>query len=162
MKSNTFWTELYTQKQSKPVTSNKINNIKTDLLNNSNENNTNLIEEHEVFTLFTKLKTNKACGPDGISGKILKTCARELSFIYQHIFNMSIENNIIPDIWKTSKITSVPKSNTIKQMNDLRPIALTSLPMKCLEKLILKRLLQFDHTKMKFLFSKYLFFWFID
>ena len=121
--------------------SDKINIIKNDLSNSANDFNTLKIEEHEVLISFNCLKTNKACGPDGLTGRVLKSCARELSFIYTYIFNMSLSTNIIPDIWKTSKITPVPKSNSIKQMNDLRPIALTSLPMKCLEKLILKRIL---------------------
>ena len=121
--------------------SDKVNSLKNDLSNSSNDFKALEIEQHEVLISFNCLKTNKACGPDGLTGRVLKSCARELSFIYTYIFNMSLYMNIIPDIWKTSKITPVPKSNSIKQMNDLRPIALTSLPMKCLEKLILKRIL---------------------
>ena len=67
------------------------------------------IEQHEVLISFNCLKTNKACGPVGLTGRVLKSCARELSFIYTYIFNMSLSTNIIPDIWKTSKITPVPK-----------------------------------------------------
>ena len=48
------------------------------------------IEPFEVFKLFCKLKPNKACGADGVTPKILKLCARQLSFIYCTIFNISL------------------------------------------------------------------------
>ena len=34
-------------------------------------------------------------------------------------------------------ISPVPKSNNVKEMNDLRPIALTSVLMKSLERIVL-------------------------
>ena len=42
----------------------------------------------------------------------------------------------MPLSWKTSEIIPVPKKKNISELNDLRPIALTSVLMKCLEKLI--------------------------
>ena len=38
-------------------------------------------------------------------------------------------------------IVPVPKNNRPKELNDLRPVALTSVPMKCFEKIISKQLL---------------------
>ena len=54
---------------------------------------------------------------------------------------MSLKNHTIPSIWKTSEIVPVPKKTKISEMNDLRPVALTSVIMKCLEKLVLSLLL---------------------
>ena len=116
-----------------------VNTIKTDLINPLNK--PPIISQDDVLKVFTSLKPNKACGPDGLKGKLLKTFAEQLSFIYTCIFNISLNMHSIPTVWKTSKITPVPKSNSVKQMNDLRPIALTSIPMKCLEKLVLKHIL---------------------
>nr|KAG5694287.1 hypothetical protein BaRGS_032005 [Batillaria attramentaria] len=45
-----------------------------------------------------------------------------------------------PSLWKTAAITPVPKNNRPVQLNDYRPIALTPIVMKCLERLILARL----------------------
>ena len=117
----------------------KVKNIKSDL--NNSIHDPPIIYEHDVLSVFTSLKPNKVCGPDGIKGKLLKTFATQLSFIYTCIFNLSLSTHTIPAVWKTSKITPVPKSNSVKQMNDLRPIALTSIPMECLEKLVLKHIL---------------------
>ena len=101
------------------------------------------IKPYEVLSNFRKLKQCKASGPDNISCKVLKLCSRELSHIFCTIFNMSITSCKIPSLWKTSKIIPVPKTNSISQMNDLRPVALTSVAMKCLEKIVLKNFLPF-------------------
>ena len=52
--------------------------------------------------------------------------------------NFSLKTHIIPSIWKCSELLPVPK-RPITQLNDFRPVALTSVVMKCLEKLILIR-----------------------
>ena len=99
------------------------------------------IDEHQVRKTFLDLKPNKACGPDGLKPKILKTFCKELSYIFTHIFNLSLYTCSIPMAWKTSKIIPVPKSNSAKEMNDFRPVALTSVTFKCLEKLVLTHIL---------------------
>ena len=49
---------------------------------------------------------------------------------------MIVDSFQFPDIWKISHIVPLPKSSKPRQPNDFRPIALTSLTMKILEKLI--------------------------
>ena len=46
----------------------------------------------------------------------------------------------MPPIWKTSEIIPVPKKSAVKELNDLRPVALTSFVTKCLEKLIVREI----------------------
>ena len=99
------------------------------------------MENCDVVKLFKSLKSNKACGPDNIKPKILKMFAHELSEIFKHIFNFSLKLNTIPVTWKTSKIIPVPKNKYAKAMNDFRPVALTSVLMKCLEKFVLSSFL---------------------
>ena len=53
---------------------------------------------------------------------------------------MCFSNRYIPAIWKKSCIIPVPKKPVISCMNDLRPIALTSVPMKVCERLVLNDL----------------------
>ena len=50
-------------------------------------------------------------------------------------------------VWKTSEIVPIPKKNKITCNNDLRPVALTSIVMKCFEKLILRQIL--DEVRQK-------------
>ena len=60
--------------------------------------------------------------------------------MYQHLFQLSISSGI-PRIWKTAVSVHVPKKTTAKEYNDYGPIALTSVPFKCLERILLKYLL---------------------
>ena len=90
--------------------------------------------------LFKELNSRKSPGPDNISPLLLKSCHNELSGVYQHLFQLSISSGI-PRIWKTAVIVPVPKKTTAKEYNDYRPIALTSVPFKCLERILLKHLL---------------------
>ena len=53
--------------------------------------------------------------------------------------NLSLKTHVIPTIWKCSELLPVPK-RPITQLNDFRPVALTSVVMKCMEKLILIRI----------------------
>ena len=48
---------------------------------------------------------------------------------------------VIPKLWKTAEIISVPKRSKIESMNDLRPVALTPAEMKVFERFVLKLLL---------------------
>lgn len=99
------------------------------------------VTEEKVAKSFKSLKPGKACGPDGISPGLLKACATELAYIYSVIYNDSLETGCIPEQWKTSKIIPVPKTPKAKDMNDFRPIALTPIPMKCLERIVLEQFL---------------------
>ena len=114
----------------------EIDELKQDLLDDNDEEPF-IIEEHVVLKLFLSLKTNKACGPDEITPFILKTYAKQLTYIFTYIFNLSLKLKCLPTLWKLSKIIPIPKSNNVKEMNDLRPIALTSTLVKILERIVM-------------------------
>ena len=82
----------------------------------------------------------KSPGPDNISPLLLKSCHTDLAGVYQHLFQLIISSGI-PRIWKSAVIVHVPKKTTAKEYNDYRPIALTYVPFKCLERILLKHLL---------------------
>ena len=48
-----------------------------------------------------------------------------------------------PNLWKLSAISPLPKKSNPKSNNDYRPIALTSVIMKCFEKIIKEKLLKY-------------------
>ena len=82
----------------------------------------------------------KATGPDGISSRLLKSCADQLCRIVEYIFNMSLKLGKVPLLWKTSCVVPVPKIPHLKDFNSYRPVALTSHLMKTLEQLVLVHL----------------------
>ena len=89
-----------------------------------------------VLRLMLDIKENKATGPDGIPGKLLKTCAHELADSFTLLFQKSLDNGVIPDEWKKAKIAPVFKKGDKGKAENYRPISLTSIPCKLLEHII--------------------------
>ena len=72
--------------------------------------------------------------------QLLKTCSAELAELLQRVFNTSLQLRRVPTLWKTSCIIPVPKKIRPSELNDFRPVALTSHLMKTLERLFLNLL----------------------
>ena len=92
---------------------------------------------NQVRKELRRIKVRKATGPDGISSRLLKSCADQLCGIAEHIFNLSLRLGKVPELWKTSCLVPVPKTPRPKDLNSYRPVALTSHLMKTLERLVL-------------------------
>lgn len=54
---------------------------------------------------------------------------------------MSLHSHIVPRLWKDAIIVPIPKIKNPGCLNDFRPVALTSLTMKTLEKIVRDNLL---------------------
>jgi hypothetical protein len=96
-----------------------------------------VVDESDVQKCLSKINVKKAAGPDGLCGKVLKFCNNQLSSILSKLFQVSLDSHCIPILWKTSELIPVPKSTLPKVKNDLRPVALTAIIMKCFERLVL-------------------------
>ncbi|KAI5616883.1 gastrula zinc finger protein XlCGF28.1-like [Silurus asotus] len=94
------------------------------------------ISEHDVRRAFKRVNTRKAAGPDGITGRVLKACTDKLAPVFTEIFNLSLEQSVVPSCFKQSTIVLVPKKPQPACLNDYRPVALTSVVMKCFERLV--------------------------
>ncbi|KAI3376636.1 hypothetical protein L3Q82_017070, partial [Scortum barcoo] len=114
-----------------------------------------LITTDQVRGQLRKLRPpRKAAGPDKVCPRLLKTCAAELGEPLQRIFNLSLQIGRVPTLWKTSRIVPVPKKNRPSELNDFRPVALTSHLMKTLERLFLSLLRpQVQHTQDRLQFA---------
>ncbi len=53
---------------------------------------------------------------------------------------MSLLTSWVPACFKAATIVPIPKQFNVKCLNDYRPVALTSVPAKCLERLIIKHI----------------------
>ena len=95
-----------------------------------------ILQEHEVRRTLRAVNPRKATGPDGVPGQVLRDCADQLAGVFTNIFSQSLSQAIIPSCLKTSTIIPVPKKNSVSSLNDYRPVALTSVAMKCFEKLV--------------------------
>ncbi|KAK1806963.1 hypothetical protein P4O66_005446, partial [Electrophorus voltai] len=85
---------------------------------------------------FRTVNPRKAAGPYNIPGCVLRECADQLADVLTDIFNISPSCTVVPTCFKTTTIVPVPKKPTVSCLNDYRPIALTSIIMKCFERLV--------------------------
>ena len=90
--------------------------------------------------LCETIENLKAKGSENISSRLLKTCASQLSYIFCKLCNRSLNDSTVPSVWKHSVICPVPKNNKPSTIKDYCPVALTSVVMKCFEKVVLSRL----------------------
>ncbi len=100
------------------------------------ENHVITVLEDEVRRALKRVNIRKAAGPDGITGRVLRSCADQLAGLFTSIFNESLATSVVPTSFKKSIIIPVPKNNKPSCLNDYRPVALTSIVMKVFERLV--------------------------
>ena len=100
------------------------------------------IRSSTVFNFLRKVKPSKAPGPDGISGYVLKNCASALSLPLTLLFNKSYSHGTLPADWKTAHVVPIHKKGRKDDVENYRPISLTSLVMKIFEKCLRDVLLE--------------------
>ena len=105
------------------------------------------IETGIVFSLLSKINSNKAPGPDGIHGKILKNCASSIALPLSLLYNTSFKTGLIPNEWKLGNIVPVFKKGDKSSVEDYRPISLTCLVMKIFETCIRDELMSICYEK---------------
>ncbi len=95
------------------------------------------VTAEEVCLTFKRINRKKAAGPDRLTGRVLKEYREQLSFVYSHLFRISLETHYVPCAWKSLLIVPVPKTSKPQALNDYRPVAFTSIVVKCLERIVL-------------------------
>ena len=95
-----------------------------------------IVEECEVRRLFRKKNIRKAAGPDGVSSSTLKRCADQLAPVCTEMFNSSLQLSQVPCCLKVFTVLQVPPNAVPATLNDYRPLALASVVMKMLERLV--------------------------
>ena len=98
-------------------------------------------DQGRIHGLLSKVNSNKAQGPDGIHGKILKNCASGLAYPLSLIFKLSYNTGYIPAEWKLANVVPVHKKGGKNKVENYRPISLTCLVMKIFERIIKEELL---------------------
>ena len=82
------------------------------------------------------MKGNKSTGVDGISPKILKETVEQISTPLAHVFNMSLQEGIVPLEWKEANIIPLLKKGSRNKSVNFRPVSLTSVICILLETII--------------------------
>lgn len=98
------------------------------------------VDEFDVFTKLKSLNASKSPGPDGLQPWLLKEFAEILAYPICQIINNSFHQEKLPQGWKQSNISPIPKASQITNVNKhLRPISLTPIISKGAEEFVIER-----------------------
>ena len=100
-----------------------------------------VVQEFEVCEMLLKTKAGKAGGPDGISSRLVREFAHELSKPLADILNKSYEEGVCPPQWKKAVVVPIPKAKPAS-WDKLRPVSLTDHFAKVAEGFMARWLLE--------------------
>ncbi|KAF2356728.1 hypothetical protein FHG87_012520 [Trinorchestia longiramus] len=130
---NTYFTSVFTREDLTEIPQSHV-------LNPQEVLSDGVFTVEEVEEQLSILNPYKSTGPDGLGPRILKETAKVISEPLTNIFNRSLETGIVSDDWKRANVTPIFKKENKQMPNNYRPISLTSVISKTIEKLLKVRL----------------------
>ena len=89
-----------------------------------------------VKTVLKGLDPTSSMGPDGIHPLLLKSCRESIALPLLLLFSRSLSERIVPGPWKNSNITPIYKKGLHSDPLNYRPISLTSICSKSMERIV--------------------------
>ena len=89
------------------------------------------------------MKDNKSPGVDGIPPKLLMETVEQISIPLARVFNLSLKDGVVPFEWKEANIIPLFKKGSRNKSENYRPVSLTSVICKLLERLIKDHMVDF-------------------
>lgn len=68
-----------------------------------------MVQENDV----RRVNTRNAAGLDGVTGRVLKKCADQLSKVFIKVSNLSLSKSIIPPCLKSTTVIPLPKKTSV-------------------------------------------------
>jgi hypothetical protein len=99
--------------------------------------------QEDVLGKLTNLDVYKSFGPDQVHPRVLKVAKDGISQALSYIFNKSMETAIIPENWKIANVRAIHKKGNRQDPGNYRPISLTSVVGKTMERLVKDQLVDF-------------------
>jgi len=96
------------------------------------------VSDYEIYKLLSSIK-KCAPGSDNIPYWVFKHCAVQLTCVVANLINTMLQTGQPPSAWKSALVTPIPNSATVKSFGDLRPISVTPILSRVVEKLIVQK-----------------------
>ena len=100
------------------------------------------ITKEGVERILNTMDTSKSPGPDGLHPRSLAEMAEQLAEPFQALFSTSLEEGILPQGWKDGNVTPIFKKGKEHQPGNYRPVSLTSIPCRVMEKLMRNEIME--------------------
>ena len=97
----------------------------------------------QVASEIKKLFARKAHGPDGISARMLKLACPTIIPVLTKFYNNTLAAGCLPKAWKCANVVPVYKRGDKTNLCNYRPVSLTPIICKILEKIVVPQIL--DH-----------------
>ena len=94
-----------------------------------------------VLEVLKSLKNSSSPGPDEISKRVLKEVACEACEPLSTLFNKSMRSGALPMDWKRANVVPIHKCGTKGEPVNYRPISLTSVIVRIMERVIKQKML---------------------
>ena len=117
-------------------TTENLSSIPTPSFQSESELSEIVINPDVVLKQLNKLNTSKAAGPDEIHSKILYEVRDSIKFPLSIIFQKSIDEGVLPKMWKHAIVKPLFKKGSKTSPKNYRPVSLTSICCKTLERII--------------------------
>lgn len=75
-----------------------------------------ILQQYQVKSTLRRIKITKAAGPDRVSGHTLKSCADQLTGVFTNIFNISLQQALVPNCLQSTTIIPVFKKSTTNRL----------------------------------------------
>jgi len=113
------------------------------------------IDEEEISSYIKNTKTSSAPGPDEIPPKFVKFSNIILTPILTKHFNKCMQQEIFSDAFKIAHVIPIPKVQSPKSFNELRPISLLSIFSKLFEQILESKMNKFLNKNSILTFSQF-------
>ena len=141
---NGYFSSVFTKEDisSLPVADAKFQGAKSDYLGPL------VVTPELVAKKIKAMKDNKSPGVDGIPPKLLMETVEQISIPLARVFNLSLKEGVVPFEWKEANIIPLFKKGSRNKSENYRPVSLTSVICKLLERLIKDHMVEFlvKHT----------------
>jgi len=89
-----------------------------------------------VLGELDELKPGKSAGPDGLHPRVLIELKNEIKKPLALVFQKSLDEGRVPSSWKSAEVVPIYKKGPRQEPSNYRPVSLTSVCSKILERLI--------------------------
>jgi hypothetical protein len=98
--------------------------------------------EQITMKLLENLNVTKSCGPDFLHPRVLKEVKNAICLPLTLLFHQSFEEEETPIDWKTANVKALFKKGERNQAGNYRPVSLTCVPCKLMEKVVRDQLVK--------------------